>query len=122
MLAREVLRLRGTLATRETEWDVMTDLYFYRDPEAEESKDTSGTEEAKVPGADEVGPAAIEAGFAGAGDWEVQGAAAGAFAASSATAAPGASGNWDEATGTGNAVTDWSADDVKAPEAATSGW
>ena len=29
MLAREVLRLRGTLADRETEWDVMVDLYFY---------------------------------------------------------------------------------------------
>jgi hypothetical protein len=63
MLAREVLRLRGTLATRETEWDVMTDLYFYRDPEAEENKDSTGVEEAKVPGADEVGPGAVEAGF-----------------------------------------------------------
>ena len=44
MLAREVLRLRGTLANRETEWDVMTDLYFYRDPEAEESKDAAAEE------------------------------------------------------------------------------
>ena len=35
MLAGEVLRFRGTIANRETEWDVMTDLYFYRDPEAE---------------------------------------------------------------------------------------
>lgn len=47
MLAREVLRLRGSIATRETEWDVMVDLYFYRDPEAEENKEI---EEAKVPG------------------------------------------------------------------------
>jgi small subunit ribosomal protein SAe len=28
MLAREVLRLRGTIYNRETPWDVMPDLYF----------------------------------------------------------------------------------------------
>ncbi|ROT42419.1 ribosomal protein S2 [Sodiomyces alkalinus F11] len=28
MLAREVLRLRGTIFSRDTPWDVMTDLYF----------------------------------------------------------------------------------------------
>jgi small subunit ribosomal protein SAe len=48
MLAREVLRLRGSIANRETEWDVMVDLYFYRDPEAEENKEI--VDEAKVPG------------------------------------------------------------------------
>merc|ERR1712072_530005 len=58
MLAREVLRLRGTLASREAEWDVMTDLYFYRDPEAEENKDSAGQDEAKVPGVEEAGPGA----------------------------------------------------------------
>ena len=34
LLAREVLRLRGTLA-RNTKWEIMPDLYFYRDLEAE---------------------------------------------------------------------------------------
>jgi hypothetical protein len=38
MLAREVLRLRGTLATRETEWDTVVDLYFYRDPERRQQR------------------------------------------------------------------------------------
>lgn len=31
-LAREVLRMRGTIM-RSQPWDIMTDLYFYRDPE-----------------------------------------------------------------------------------------
>ncbi|KAI9659190.1 MAG: structural constituent of ribosome [Alyxoria varia] len=92
MLAREILRLRGTLATRETEWDVMTDLYFYRDPEAEENKDSAG-EDAKAPGVDEVGPGAVASGFSN--EWEVGGANAGAFAAASGTAGATADASWD---------------------------
>ncbi|KAI0445519.1 ribosome-associated protein (Rap-1) [Xylaria telfairii] len=85
MLAREVLRIRGTIASRENPWDVMVDLYFYRDPEAEAEEKV---EEEKVPGAEEVGTAAIETGtFAGTGDWE---AAPAGFS--------GAQGGWDGAT------------------------
>ena len=91
MLAREVLRLRGTLASREAEWDVMTDLYFYRDPEAEENKD--GSDEAKAPGVDEAGAGAVESGFNN--EWEVSGGGAGAFAAASGTAGGAAASSWD---------------------------
>ncbi|KAI1911640.1 structural constituent of ribosome [Ophidiomyces ophidiicola] len=98
MLAREVLRLRGTLATRETEWDVVVDLYFYRDPEAEEAKEL---EESKAAGADEVGAETVEA-----GGWE---AGAGAFAAATSATAPAAAAataaptSWEPSSG------DWAA-------------
>ena len=97
MLAREVLRLRGTLADRETEWDVMVDLYFYRDPEAEENKDSAGQEEEKVPGVNDVGPQAIDQGFGGNAEWEVPGGAPGgaAFSAASNTAGAQPSSTWD---------------------------
>jgi len=38
MLAREVLRMRGTIS-RTQPWDIMCDLYFYRDPDEEERQE-----------------------------------------------------------------------------------
>jgi len=43
MLAREVLRLRGTIS-RDVPWDVMPDLYFYRDPEEVEKEEQAALE------------------------------------------------------------------------------
>jgi len=111
MLAREVLRLRGSIANREAEWDVMVDLYFYRDPEAEENKEAI---EEKA-GVDEVGTAAVDTGFAtSGGDWEVSGAGAAAFGAG-ATATPAAPGaGWDAG------AEDWSA--APAAQGTTTEW
>merc|ERR1712066_309296 len=48
ILAREVLRLRGTIS-REVPWDVMVDLYFYRDPEEVEKEEQAAQEAKQAP-------------------------------------------------------------------------
>lgn len=46
LLTREVLRLRGTIS-REVPWDIMVDLYFYRDPEEAEKEEQAAIEDKK---------------------------------------------------------------------------
>ncbi|PKS12176.1 hypothetical protein jhhlp_001474 [Lomentospora prolificans] len=99
MLAREVLRLRGTIYNRETPWDVMVDLYFYRDPEAEAEEKA---EEEKATGVEEEA-AVVDPGFnATAGDWD---AAPAGFAGATTT------GGWD------GAGEEWGAAAAAAPTA-----
>lgn len=120
MLAREVLRLRGSIS-RDQPWDVMVDLFFYRDPE-EAEKEEQATQD-KAPEKSEyqadqwmdAPPAA--AGIGGAvDDWSAEAPAATTFGAAAA-AAPGAA---------APAADDWAAPVTTAPAPAaaapTSDW
>jgi small subunit ribosomal protein SAe len=69
MLAREVLRIRGTIS-RDVEWDVMPDIYFYRTPrdlkkqEQALEKQTAAAKAAALPEPESVvdsAPVALEA-------------------------------------------------------------
>jgi len=103
LLAREVLYLRGsTQCNRQRPWDVMVDLFIYRDPE--EVKDDEATNDAYdfagAGGAAEAEFAPEESDvYAGQPDWSES--------ATPAVAAPGTA-NWDSSVMT--EVRDWSAD------------
>ncbi|KAG4301650.1 hypothetical protein PCANB_001688 [Pneumocystis canis] len=92
MLAREVLRLRGTFANRDVEWGVMVDLYFYRD--SEETEKDPGSEqkalEASGNSVNQFGAVQITS------DWEVSGQPVGSGIITNATNNAQSVGNWDE--------------------------
>lgn len=110
MLAREILRLRGKLP-RNQEWDVMVDMFIYREPEEleaeqEEAIDTPAwTEEAgdwdTANANDWHGSAPVSAPIEGEeGEWAAEGSS-GWGEANDATSAPAADGetNWDQEDG-----------------------
>ncbi|KAF7724122.1 structural constituent of ribosome [Apophysomyces ossiformis] len=101
LLARAILRLRGTL-DYQTPWDVMVDMFFYRDPEEVEKEQ----EAAAGLGAQAGG----EWGASEEVDWTIEGAAAEGPAAIATAAA-----DWSA-----QAPSDW-AEDVH-PSATGSSW
>lgn len=117
-LAREVLRLRGTIS-RELPWDTMVDLYFYRDPEEVEKEEQAAAEKQLAAQQASQQPAqeewAGDMGTGGADDWDaasqpVPGAAMGAPtpAGAAAAAAPAGVGKVDDWSAA-PAVEDWAA-------------
>jgi small subunit ribosomal protein SAe len=120
LLARMVLQMRGTIRPGH-KWDVMVDLFFYREPE--ESKEEEEEEAIAAPG--DYGGLPGYGGIGGE-QWPAQGADAGwdepAAAAPIAGApgwnesAPGGGGEWGDAAAPPAAVADVS------PPVATTDW
>jgi len=109
MLARDVLRLRNSIPTQ-TPWDVVMDLFLYRDPEELEDMEqaAAGGEAAGWGGAEAAAPVVVPA--PAAGDW---GSAPAADAGDWGGAAPAAA-----AGGGGGGGGDWGG----AAPAADAGW
>ena len=81
LLAREVLRIRGTIPRTADGWPVMVDMFFFRDQE-EQERDLAVVAAAKALAASGGLEAEAEAAPA---DWDISGPAAGIAAAASTT-------------------------------------
>ncbi|KIL65855.1 hypothetical protein M378DRAFT_439571 [Amanita muscaria Koide BX008] len=104
LLAREVLRLRGTIPRTPDGWNVMVDMFFYRDPEEVEKQqqDEAAAKAAVQPSEAEAQPT----------EWDVGGGQAGSI--NPALAQEGGALDW--AADAPSGPTDWAA------EPAPSGW
>jgi len=110
LLAREVLRMRAVIS-RQTPWDIMVDMFFYRDPEEAEKEAAEAEKDAiegAAPVAADFGAApGYDATLGGApsADWSQGGAVAGDWGATQGGADWGAA--TDAAVPAGGA--DWGA-------------
>jgi len=108
LLAREVLHFRKTVA-RGHAWEVMPDLFFYRDPEEAEREAHAAEEERRLEGAHEAAPAHFEGGGGpAAAPWE-----------------PTAGGGEPWPSAPGGTTQEWGAEPTTtpaAPAAATGSW
>jgi len=109
LLAREVLRLRGTIPRSPDGWNVMVDMFFYRDPEEVEKQQK---EEAEAKAAALAPPEETPA----PAEWDVGGAPA-AGGINPGLVSDGGALDWSADPTPGGGTTDWAAE----PSAA-GGW
>ncbi|KAJ6625387.1 40S ribosomal protein S0 [Mycena sp. CBHHK59/15] len=121
LLAREVLRLRGTIPRTSDGWNVMVDMFFYRDPEEVEKqqKEEAEAKAAALQGADE--------GVGAATEWDV-GSGPQAGNINPGLVSDGGALDW-AADPTPGGATDWAAEPAAAgswgaepPATSGSGW
>merc|ERR1712098_530981 len=120
LLAREVLRLRGTIS-RDHPWDIMPDLFFYRDPEEVEKEEKEALERAKeeIPAPQQEWTADAGMGVPDVGEWASEVPVAAVPAATGGNFA-GVPGNDDWAV---PKMEDWSAEtSAAAPGAESNNW
>jgi len=122
LLAREVLRMRGTIQ-REGAWDVPVDLFFYRDTEELEKADEAQAPEQEAPAgwgsppvASEMAPIDYVSPTEGISNFDAPPPAAGGGWDAAAPEPAAAGGGWDAPAAAAGASSGWD------QPAAASGW